>query len=92
VDEMTRELRRELALLQQEVDQIKQTAESEIKSAQAAVEQAVSPDIDLAPNRDATDTAQTRTDGEQERPHVAEASEQEPGSAPSVTGIDEVER
>ena len=35
VDEMTRELRRELALLQQEVDQIKQTAESEIKTAQA---------------------------------------------------------
>ena len=38
VDEMTRELRRELAMLQQEVEEIRQTAESEIKSAQAVLE------------------------------------------------------
>jgi sec-independent protein translocase protein TatB len=38
VDEMTRELRRELAMLQQEVEDIRQTAESEIKSAQAVLE------------------------------------------------------
>ena len=90
VDEMTRELRRELALLQQEVDQIKQTAESEIKTAQTALEQAVSADIDVAPATDTTDTASTRTDGEQERPQVADASGQEPGSSPPLTGIDEV--
>ena len=41
VDEMTRELRRELAMLQQEVEDIRQTAESEIQSAQAAFEDAV---------------------------------------------------
>ena len=41
VDEMTRELRRELAMLQQEVDDIRQAAESEIKTAQAALEGAV---------------------------------------------------
>jgi Sec-independent protein translocase protein TatA len=90
VDEMTRELRRELALLQQEVDQIKQTAESEIKTAQAALEQAVSAEIDSGPATGTTDTAQSRTDGEQERRQMAEASGQEPGSAPPVTGIDEV--
>jgi sec-independent protein translocase protein TatB len=38
VDEMTRELRRELAMLQQEVEEIRQTAESEIKSAQTVLE------------------------------------------------------
>ena len=38
VDEMTRELRRELAMLQQEVEEIRQTAESEIKSAQVVLE------------------------------------------------------
>ena len=38
VDEMTRELRRELAMLQQEMEEIRQTAESEIKSAQAVLE------------------------------------------------------
>jgi sec-independent protein translocase protein TatB len=41
VDEMTRELRRELEMLQQEVEEIRQTAESEIKSAQAIVQDAV---------------------------------------------------
>lgn len=40
VDEMTRELRRELAMLQQEVEDIRQTAESEIKTAQTALESA----------------------------------------------------
>jgi sec-independent protein translocase protein TatB len=38
VDEMTRELRRELAMLQQEVEESRQTAESEIKSAQTVLE------------------------------------------------------
>lgn len=41
VDEMTRELRRELAMLQQEVEEIRQSAESEIKSAQAVLEDVV---------------------------------------------------
>jgi Sec-independent protein translocase protein TatA len=41
VDEMTRELRRELAMLQQEVEEIRQTAESEIKTAQATIESVV---------------------------------------------------
>jgi Sec-independent protein translocase protein TatA len=41
VDEMTRELRRELAMLQQEVDEIRSTAETEIRTAQAVLEEAV---------------------------------------------------
>jgi sec-independent protein translocase protein TatB len=49
VDEMTRELRRELALLQREVDEIRQTAESEIKTAQAVLENAA----DTSVNKDA---------------------------------------
>jgi sec-independent protein translocase protein TatB len=48
VDEMTRELRRELAMLQQEVEDIRQTAETEIKTAQAALESAVD-EVELLP-------------------------------------------
>jgi sec-independent protein translocase protein TatB len=47
VDEMTRELRRELAMLQKEMDEIRHAAESEIKTAQAALESAVDTQIDL---------------------------------------------
>lgn len=39
VDEMTRELRRELTMLQQELDDIKQAAEGEIKATQDTVQQ-----------------------------------------------------
>ncbi len=41
VDEMTRELRRELAMLQHELEDIRQTTEDEIKTAQAAWDSAV---------------------------------------------------
>ncbi len=45
VDEMTRELRRELAILQQELDQVRQVAENEVKAAQSLLDDAVSIDI-----------------------------------------------
>ncbi len=45
VDEMTRELRRELAVLQQELDQVRQVAEGEFKAAQAVFEDVASIDI-----------------------------------------------
>lgn len=47
VDEMTRELRRELAMLQREVEDIRQTAESELKTTQATLETLVDTPIDL---------------------------------------------
>lgn len=47
VDEMTRELRRELEMLQQEVEEIRQSAESEITAAQNALEGTLSTEIDL---------------------------------------------
>ncbi len=47
VDEMTRELRRELQMLQQELDQVRQVAEGEIKIAQSLLDDAVS--INTAP-------------------------------------------
>jgi Sec-independent protein translocase protein TatA len=49
VDEMTREFRRELEMLQQEVEEIRQSAESEITAAQTALEGALSTKIDLDP-------------------------------------------
>jgi len=49
VDEMTRELRRELEMLQQEVEEIRQSAESEITAAQTALEGALNTEIDLDP-------------------------------------------
>src|SRR3990170_7557722 len=52
VDEMTRELRRELAMLQQEVEEIRHTAESKIKTAQTALESAVQSEVDLTPGRE----------------------------------------
>jgi sec-independent protein translocase protein TatB len=45
VDEMTRELRRELAMLQQELDQVRQVAEGEIKAAQSVLDDVASIDI-----------------------------------------------
>ncbi len=48
VDEMTRELRRELNMLQQELDQVRQAAESEVKATQDALENVV--DLKIAPD------------------------------------------
>jgi Tat protein translocase TatB subunit len=54
VDEMTRELRRELEVLQDEMDEIRQSAESEIKAAQDAFESVIDTEIDLeAPDGEA---------------------------------------
>ncbi len=47
VDELTRELRRELAMLQQELEEIRQTAEGEVKTVQAELESVVDTQIDL---------------------------------------------
>jgi Sec-independent protein translocase protein TatA len=47
VDEMTRELRRELEMLQHEVEEIRQSAESEITAAQTALEGVLGTEIDL---------------------------------------------
>lgn len=47
VDEMTRELRQELSMLQMELDEIRQTTESEIQAAQSAIEKSVNTEIDL---------------------------------------------
>lgn len=54
VDEMTRELRRELEMLQHEVEDIRQSAESEITAAQSALEGALSAEIDLDPGTQKT--------------------------------------
>jgi sec-independent protein translocase protein TatB len=47
VDELTRELRRELAMLQQELEEIRQTAEGEVKTVQAELESVMDTQIDL---------------------------------------------
>lgn len=47
VDELTRELRRELATLQQELEEIRQTAEGEVKAAQTELKSVVDTQIDL---------------------------------------------
>jgi sec-independent protein translocase protein TatB len=76
VDEMTRELRRELAMLQKELDEIRHTAEDEIKTAQSALKSAVDTQIDL----DAVTTkgdlpdAQDKTSAT-EAPHPAQPQE-----------------
>ncbi len=56
VDEMTRELRRELQMLQQELDQVRQVAEGEIKIAQSLLDDAVN--IDAAPEALPDDSAE----------------------------------
>jgi sec-independent protein translocase protein TatB len=62
VDAMTREFRRELAMLQQEIDDIRQAAESEIKTTQDALQDAVDVKEELAlpelENLDANDEVQ----------------------------------
>ena len=62
VDEMTRELRRELEVLQTEMDEIRQTAESEIKAAQNAFEGIVGSEIDLDAPGKQPDSAPPSTD------------------------------
>ena len=52
VDEMTREFRRELEVLQNEMDEIRESAESEIKAAQDALENVLDTKIDLDPPDD----------------------------------------
>jgi Sec-independent protein translocase protein TatA len=47
VDELTRELRRELTVLQQELEEIRQTAEDEIQTVQATVQDVMDTEIDL---------------------------------------------
>lgn len=47
VDEMTRELRQELSMLQMELDEIRQTTENEIQATQSVIEKTVNTEIDL---------------------------------------------
>jgi sec-independent protein translocase protein TatB len=47
VDEMTRELRQELSVLQMELDEIRQTTENEIQATQSVIEKTVNTEIDL---------------------------------------------
>jgi Sec-independent protein translocase protein TatA len=61
VDEMTRELRRELEVLQNEMDEIRQSAESEIKAAQDAFENVIDTKIDLEAPAGETETTPTNT-------------------------------
>jgi hypothetical protein len=58
---MTRELRRELEVLQNEMDEIRQSAESEIKAAQDAFENVIDTKIDLEPPAGATETTPNNT-------------------------------
>ncbi|MBN1933380.1 MAG: twin-arginine translocase TatA/TatE family subunit [Anaerolineae bacterium] len=74
VDEMTRELRKELADLQQELDEIRQVAESEVETTQAELQELVDEKkkikIDLdAPNGEGQREA--KTDGHQAAPLAA---------------------
>lgn len=72
VDEMTRELRRELAMLQREVEDIRQTAESEIKTTQAALETLVDTPIDLDADLKDQDTQQSDAPATAELPEEIE--------------------
>ncbi len=76
VDEMTRELRKELADLQQELDEIRQVAESEVETTQAELQELVDEKIDLdAPNGEGQREA--KTGGGQAAPlAVAETGEE----------------
>jgi Sec-independent protein translocase protein TatA len=91
VDEMTRELRRELAMLQQEVEGIRQTAENEIKTAQTAIESVA--DIKLVPDaadKD-SDTSQPAVAAAPEPVETGEPETPEKESAPAEDETDEVE-
>ena len=93
VDEMTRELRRELALLQREVEEIRQSAEGEIKTAQAALESVV--DIKLEQDAVGEDDA-TGKDSDTAQPSAPAPTEptvdQVQSSVPADDETDEVEK
>jgi Sec-independent protein translocase protein TatA len=82
VDEMTRELRRELEMLQQEVEEIRQSAESEITAAQSALEETLSAKIDLDPLAAGPDApkAGATPDAEAEENTIAPPAEKVNGS------------
>lgn len=107
VDEMTRELRRELATLQQELEEIRQTTEDEIKTAQAAWESAVDAQIDLdaatqdsiaqpdvpePPPAPPAGAGEPNDANAEPSPGTDERPAQAPGSTATKTETDEVER
>lgn len=93
VDELTRELRRELTVLQQELDEIRQTAENEIQTVQAVVQEVMDTEIDLEaplPASPPPDQPLPPSGGTEETPPVTAIEPPEPATA--ETEADEVER
>lgn len=90
VDEMTRELRRELAMLQQEMEEIRQTTETEIKTTQAALESAVD-ELDLSSVEEEAPAPADVTPPD-EPPQAAEAPDEAQEETPIVVEGDEAEK
>jgi Tat protein translocase TatB subunit len=82
VDEMTRELRRELEVLQDEMNEIRQTAESEFKAAQNAFQDVIDSDLDLEGTDKQPETARSSTESSIE-PASATDPQDESGEADS---------
>ena len=76
VDEMTRELRKELAVLQQELEEIRRVAESEVATTQAELQNFVDEKIDLdAPSGEGQGEAEVEDD-QAASPAAAETGEE----------------
>ncbi len=91
VDDMTRELRRELEMLQQEVEEIRQSAEEEIKAATNAVEDVLETQINLdAPDGD-DDVSPSPPEPAKESGTHSEQHDQSKQSAPSEVKRDETD-
>jgi Tat protein translocase TatB subunit len=76
VDEMTRELRKELAALQQELDEIRQVAESEVEMTQAQLQDLADQKIDLDIPEVQGQREETTTNGQTPLPTAAETDEE----------------
>jgi sec-independent protein translocase protein TatB len=104
VDEMTRELRRELLLLQRELDEVRQAAESEVKSAQAmlsiadeaagadAPEERIAPVQADAPTPKASDREPIPTETGKDEADAPPLDANEPGPSATETKTEEVEK
>jgi len=103
VDELTREFRQELTALQQELEEIRQAAESEMETTQAALEGVVNtqidvdaalregqrPETDKTPSQDLeTDASQTSGNGLPAKADSTPAQDQ--GPTADVVAIDKV--
>jgi sec-independent protein translocase protein TatB len=91
VDEMTSELRRELEMLQQEVEEIRQSTEEEIKAATGAVEDVLDTQINLDVPDGGDEAPPSPAEPAEESSTRAEPYDQGKQTAPSEVKRDETD-